>query len=249
MANIYNIRQELISIFDEIEENYGDITPELEEKLLITQESFSNKIKDYVNVIKLIERDITAIKEEKSRLNDLQKSKEKTIERLKNVIIEAVEKFGNESKTGTKFIDYGIGKVSIKNSTIVDVNEDTINQFINKYICGLSFYDMQNQLDKSIISENTLLDYANNDTDETELIPNLKLEDLNNINTEIEIKASIKDLLSTDKGFELAKSLIKYNDFKISAKADKTAIKQEAKITNYIPPFVKLENKQSLLIK
>lgn len=249
MANIYNIQQELISIFDEIEENYGDITTELEEKLLITQESFSNKIKDYVNVIKLIERDITAIKEEKSRLNDLQKSKEKTIERLKNVIIEAVEKFGNESKTGTKFIDYGIGKVSIKNSTIVDVNEDTINQFINKYICGLSFYDTQNQLDKSIISENTLLDYANYDTDETELIPNLKLEDLNNINTEIEIKASIKDLLSTDKGFELAKSLIKYNNFKISAKADKTAIKQEAKITNYIPPFVKLENKQSLLIK
>ena len=37
MANIYNIQQYLFSIFDELEENGGELTPELEEQLNITK--------------------------------------------------------------------------------------------------------------------------------------------------------------------------------------------------------------------
>lgn len=37
MANIYNITAELEDIFLELEENGGELTPELEERLAITQ--------------------------------------------------------------------------------------------------------------------------------------------------------------------------------------------------------------------
>lgn len=249
MSNIYNIQQELLSIFEEIEENYGELTPEIEEKLAITQESFKNKIKSYIGVINSLNDDLFAIKNEKARLNDLQKSKEKTIERLKKIIVEAVNNFGDESKSGTKFVDYITGKVSIKTTKAIEVDEDAINAFINKYTCGLSYYDMLNQLDRSILYEDTLLDYANNDDGTSEFIPNLTLDDLANVDANIEINVSIKDLLNTDKGFELAKSLIKYNDFKISAKADKNAIKQEMKNTNKLPPYAELVENKSLIIK
>ena len=46
MANIYQISQELLNIFDIIEENEGELTPELEEQLAITRESFNEKIKN-----------------------------------------------------------------------------------------------------------------------------------------------------------------------------------------------------------
>ena len=38
--NIYQIKTELLDIFDQIEENEGELTPELEEQLAITQEDF-----------------------------------------------------------------------------------------------------------------------------------------------------------------------------------------------------------------
>lgn len=47
MANIYNITAELEDIFIELEENGGELTPELEERLAITQESLTSKLDSY----------------------------------------------------------------------------------------------------------------------------------------------------------------------------------------------------------
>ena len=133
MANIYNIEKDLLSILDELEDNEGELTPELEEKLIIKQDEFKAKIKSYSNIIKMLECDIKAIKEEKDRLNNLQKSKEKTIERLKKIMIDAIEMFGNSTKTGGKYIDYGTGKVSMRNTHAVEVEEDSVNRFIYRF--------------------------------------------------------------------------------------------------------------------
>lgn len=77
MASIFNIQQDLYAIFNSIEENEGEITPELEEVLTIKREEFSTKIQGYVAYIKQLELDNKGIKEEIARLKDLQKSKEK----------------------------------------------------------------------------------------------------------------------------------------------------------------------------
>ena len=42
MANIYNITAELEDIFLELEENGGELTPELEERLAITQDNLKS---------------------------------------------------------------------------------------------------------------------------------------------------------------------------------------------------------------
>lgn len=250
MANIYQISQELLSIFDIIEENGGELTPELEEALTLTQESFNNKIKDYTNVVKMLQNEIMDIKVEKARLNELQKSKEKTIDRLKSIIVKAINDFGDTNKTGSKFIDYGTGKVSIRKSTTVEVDEDNINNFVKRYVNGLNWYNMQNQLDRSIIDDATLLQYANQTDDDSELVDlNYTKEDIAKLNADIDVNVSLDELISSDKGFELAKALIKFGRFDIKASVNKNDIKSTANETKFVPAFARVVTNENLTIK
>lgn len=253
MSNIYQIQQELLSIFDTIEENEGEITPELEEKLSITKDSFKDKIESYTNVIKSLNNDIDAIKAEKLRLNDLQKSKEKTIERLKKIIIEAVDLFGDSNKSGNKFIDYGTGKISIRTNQVLEIDDDATSRFINRFVDCMTYINLQNQLQRNICSIDELLDYANSkspaEMEEGIERPIFNIDDIKQLNTNINLDISIQDILNTDKGFDLLKALINYNCFEMKPKINKIDIKREAKESNVLPVFAKLVDNKSVTIK
>lgn len=254
MTNIYNIQQSLFSIFDELEENGGEFTPELEEQLNITQEQFKSKIKDYSNVIKMLESDITAIKEEKARLSDLQKSKEKNIERLKKIMVEAIENFGDTTKAGGKYVDYGTGKVSVRNSQAVEVEEDSVNRFVNRLITSLKWYNENNQLHNGLVDPNDVIAFANSKTQEEENddveVDVYDAKDTENLAISVDLDINIPTLLTTEKGINLAKALLDYNIFSIKAKADKKGIKDEAKSEqHYMPVFAKLVTNKSISIK
>lgn len=126
--NIYEIEQSLQEIFDTLEENGGEITPELEESLCITKDAFKQKVEAYTNVIKKLKSDINFIKEEEARLKTLKQSKEKLQDRLSKIVINSVKKFGDTSKSGSKFFDYGTGKVSIRKSESVITNDEYVKE-------------------------------------------------------------------------------------------------------------------------
>ena len=249
MSNIFNIKQELLSIFDELEENGGELTPELEEQLNITQEEFRDKIKSYSNAVKMLENDIIDIKTEKARLNDLQKSKEKTIERLKKIMIDAVELFGDTTKSGSKYLDYGTGKVSIRNTQVVEVEEDITDRFVNRFLTCLRWYQQNNQLDT--ITSSDVLEYCNSKSpnEEDEKITILSEEDIAQIKADINLDIPISDLLTTERGMKLAKALAEYSVFTCKSKISKTDIKANAKENHTMPVFAKLIDNQTLTIK
>lgn len=249
MSNIFNIKQELLAIFEELEENGGELTPELEKQLNITQEEFRNKIKSYSNVVKMLENDIIDIKSEKARLNDLQKSKEKTIERLKKIMIDAVELFGDTTKSGSKYLDYGTGKVSIRNTQVVEVEEDVTERFVNRALTCLRWYQQNNQLDT--ITASDVLDYCNSKSpyEENEEITVLSEEDIAQIKADINLDIPVSELFTTKRGMKLAKALAEYAVFTCKAKVSKTDIKANAKENNTMPVFAKLVNNQTLTIK
>lgn len=250
MANIYELSQELTQLFDYIEDNDGEITPEIEEKLTIAEDNLKDKIKSYSQIVKILQADILAIKTEKDRLNDLQKRKEATIDRIKSILLKAVTTFGAETKAGGKFIDFGIGKVSVRNSKVLEVDEDDVNSFVNHYIAGLQWYNMQNQLDKSIINPDELLRYANQFKDDNKLRNlNYSMNDVAKLDADIDIRVSLQSLLESDKGFELAKALIKYGQFDIKAKVDKRAIKESITNTGDNPTFARIVDNQTVSIK
>lgn len=251
MSNIFEIQQDLLRVFNTIEDNDGEVTDEIMEALAIKQDELKLKIKSYANLVKLLETDVKLIKEEKDRLTALQKSKQRTLERLKKLMIEAIENFGDSTKTGSKFIDYGTGKVSVRTSKVVDIDEDSINRFFGKYLSGLAYYDMQNQLDMSILNSQDLIDYANNqDSDDMDNeSTNFTLEDLEQINGEFEFELSIKDLITSKEGFELAKALIHYSIFKHKGTVNKTNIKNNYKTSNKLPSFANIVDSKSITIK
>ena len=188
MSNIFNIKQELLSIFNELEENDGELTPELEESLNIKQEEFKDKIKSYTNVVKMLENDIVGIKAEKARLNDLQKSKEKTIER---------------------------------------------------------------QLDT--ITSDDVLEYCNSKSHEEEVngdeITTLSKEDIAQIKANVDLDIPVSELITTEHGMKLAKTLSEWSTFNCKAKISKTDIKSNAKENHTMPVFAKLVDNQTLTIK
>lgn len=134
MSNIFQISQDLLAVFQELEDNGGELTDELEAKLTVSQTDFKTKIKSYTDVIKYTEGDIKLIDEEISRLKELKESKKKAIARLEKIVIWAIGMFGEANKSGNKFVDFGTGKVSVRNTEKVEVDDEFAEDAVNKFM-------------------------------------------------------------------------------------------------------------------
>lgn len=254
--NIWQIQQELLSIFDELEENGGELTEELEQQLAISQEDFRSKVESYTNVIKSVKADIAAIDEETKRLAALKKSKNALIDRLSKVIINAVEMFGETTKAGGKFFDYGTGKVSIRNSQKIVLNDDKIDAISGELCRAIASEAMMGNASnrEDFTFEDIIQRCKGHSTIDTTTGLYVKdpqevtKEDIQNTVVEITFKEHVQDLMKGD-GFNILKQLFMYNSgTSMIPKIDKTQLKNEMKDTFNIT-IGKIENNQTLTIK
>ncbi len=79
--SIFNVEADLEAIFMELEDNGGELTPELEERLMITQENFENKVSKYVKAIRYYEDNVSILKGRKKGIDDLLKVRENRAKR------------------------------------------------------------------------------------------------------------------------------------------------------------------------
>ena len=121
----------MYALYDEIEEAGGEITPEIEEKLELNGQEMTNKVKSIANYINKLKADLLAIKSETDRLAKLKKSKENTITGLTNLVLFAIKNYGTEDKKGKKWIDWGTGKVGIRKSTSVELDDKKIENLVD----------------------------------------------------------------------------------------------------------------------
>lgn len=253
MASIFNIQQDLYSIFNSIEENEGEITPELEEALTIKREEFSTKIQGYVAFIKQLELDNKGIKEEIARLKDLQKSKEKTIDNLKKIMAMAINAFGDTNKSGTKFLDYGTGKVSIRKFDSIEVDEEGTKQFVNRFFRYFNWLHFTNTADQQELDVKDIIDFCNKNKqdDEEDIVEtNYTDDDLTNLQANLDFKVNLKDLITNPNGLKLINSLLDYKVLAtIKPSVDKTEVKKEVKSNGEIPTFAKYVIKDNVIIK
>lgn len=253
MASIFNIQQDLYAIFNSIEENEGEITPELEEVLTIKREEFSTKIQGYVAYIKQLELDNKGIKEEITRLKDLQKSKEKTIDNLKKIMAMAIDAFGDTNKSGTKFLDYGTGKVSICKSDSIEVDEEGTKQFVNRFFRYFNWLHFTNTANQQELDVKDIIDFCNkNKQDDEEDIVETDYtdDDLTNLQANLDFKVNLKDLITNPNGLKLINSLLDYKVLAtIKPSVDKTEVKKEVKSSGDIPTFAKYVIKDNVVIK
>lgn len=147
--SIYQISDELQLIINEIEENGGEITEDIEQKLAISQDELESKIDSYCNIIASVNSNIDFCKKEKQRINDLQNVKKNLVDNLKKRVLEAVERFGYEGKSGNKVIDTQTHKLFTKNTQLVIVDRERYELICNEAINYISELDTNGILDGS----------------------------------------------------------------------------------------------------
>lgn len=231
--NIWQIQQELLGIFNELEENGGELTEELEEQLAISQENFRSKVESYTNVIKSVKADIAAIDQESKRLSELKKSKTTMVDRLSKVIIDAVDKFGETSKSGSKFFDYGTGKVSIRNSQKVELDDDKAKCMANEYAKCIAFENMLGAASnrENITHEEMIQRCREHKTTNLDIVVEepyyITREDIDYSSFDISITAGMEDMLC-GQGYNAIKNLAEAfgKNIVITPKISKDRIKQ-----------------------
>lgn len=210
MASLYSISNELQDIIFQLEE--GKVTDELIEKLAITEDGLKDKIKNYIDVIKHYQAQESECKNEKDRINKIQKIKTNTYTRLKNVVLDAVLAYGTIGKSGNRVIEGATYKVYSKNTTTVKLDEFLIADVIRLYmdIAGeyISSTDNIEELDldylANIITKNLqaerkrINEESYSFTGEENNDIRITKDDLDIINVEYSINISLADLCSIE---------------------------------------------------
>lgn len=132
MSSLFSISAELQDIILQLEE--GEATEELLNKLAITEDNLKEKIGNYVNAIKRYNNDVVECKNEKDRINQIQKVRTNTSERLKNLVLEAVLRFGDTGKSGNYFVEGSTYKVFTRTSNSIKPKDILISNIIKCYI-------------------------------------------------------------------------------------------------------------------
>lgn len=132
MASLYNISSEILRIFENVENNEGEITDEEYNSLVIKQEELKTKLDCYVKAVKEFNASAAFCKTEKKSIDDRKKIYENRVLRLKKAMLDAVNNFGELGKNN-KFIELESCRLYTKASTAVNVDEDRVNIFMTHF--------------------------------------------------------------------------------------------------------------------
>lgn len=114
--NLFNIDADIFQLHQQIEENGGELTPELEELLNITEHDRESKCEGYVYVIRELKSRSQFIKDEAKRLLDAARTYDKSIERLENSLLQSIVQLGNIK---TNFVS-----ISTRRNKSVEIDSD-----------------------------------------------------------------------------------------------------------------------------
>ena len=101
--SLYTIETEYLTLINQVEELDGELTPEIEEALIINETQLQSKSIAYLEYIGSRESINTRIDDEIKRLQAMKKSNNNLIAKLKDRLLDAVKLFGNFEVGLTKF--------------------------------------------------------------------------------------------------------------------------------------------------
>ena len=129
MESLYTISNELLSIFNEIETNDGEVTEEQLELLDITKDKLDEKLISYKKAIRCWEADVDACKQEEKRIKAARQVKENRIGKLK------------KSGKSNKFYELSDGRIFTKFTESVELDEHRLDIFnrLLPVVCSESF--------------------------------------------------------------------------------------------------------------
>ena len=251
--SIFEIDRELYTLYDEIEESGGEITPEIEEKLELNGQEMTNKVKSITNYINKLKADILAIKSETDRLAKLKKSKENTITGLTKLVLFAIKNYGTEDKKGKKWIDWGTGRVGVRKSTSVELDDQKIENLVDvlkSTVVNGIYTNTLHQFDS--IDPNAILDAAVHSSQIEGEITNseVEIEDMDDVIVNVTIPVSMSNLLKGDGYMLLAKmGDVSKDGWSFKPSVDKKAMKVKLTDEGCTSNIAKVVENDNLTIK
>lgn len=251
--SIFEIDKELYALYDEIEEAGGEITPEIEEKLELNGQEMTNKVKSITNYINKLKADLLAIKSETDRLAKLKKSKENIITGLTKLVLFAINKYGTEDKKGKKWFDWGTGRVGIRKSTSVELDDKKIENLVDVLKTTVVNGIYTNTLHQSSsIDSQSLLDAAIHNAQIEGDITNseVEVEDMDDIIVNVTIPVTMTNLLQGD-GYMLLANMgdVAKDGWSFKPSVDKKAMKIKLTDEGCISNIAKVVENDNLTIK
>lgn len=260
MASLYSISNELQDIIFQLEE--GEVTDELLEKLTLSEEGLKEKIKSYIDVIKKYQAEERECKDEKDRVNKIQKTKTNTYTRLKQIVLDAVLQFGTINKSGNCSIEGSTFKVYTKVSPTIELDDLLIADIIRLYfdIVGeyISSTDTVEELDldyiaaiitKYLVAESKSRDEAEGKLENTRSFTGeITKDDLIAITTNISIDISLADLHNVENLPLLSWIRQHLHKCNVISNINKTEIKGHLALNANLH-ICKVEDNVSLIIK
>lgn len=130
MSNIFEINQKYIDLINEIEENEGELTEELSDRLKITREELDDKLNAYGAVVKGKQATNTILKEEVTRLQGRMKANDNVALKLKNIVKDTLAIFNFIGKSGN--LSYKTAKYTFftKDTESVTLKEELFSSFV-----------------------------------------------------------------------------------------------------------------------
>ena len=123
MNSLWQITQEFLTLASLIEEAGGEATDQVMEELAISRENFQHKAQGYTSLILKWESEIEAASAEIKRIQAIKKTKENSLERLKETLKAALMVFGQEDNKGVKRFETPLIKLSTRKSYAVEVTD------------------------------------------------------------------------------------------------------------------------------
>lgn len=114
-TTMYDIIGEALVIFENLEDNGGELTPELEKQLTITESELQSKGIAYLEVIKDRTSHVNRIDQEIKRLQAMKKADNNIIDRLEFGLLEAQKTFGD--------FDLGLTTITTRKSESIEVED------------------------------------------------------------------------------------------------------------------------------
>ena len=112
---LYEITESALVIYENLEENGGELTPEIEEALAINEGEIQSKGIAYIEIIGQTESYVSRVDEEIKRLQSIKKRNVKLTDRLKESLLIAQETFGD--------IEIGLTTITTRKSESIEVED------------------------------------------------------------------------------------------------------------------------------
>ncbi len=165
--NLYEIQIEYQELMRFLEENEGELTPELEDALKFNEETFKDKALNYVKLINKLKGDISLAKLELNRVQSFINKRQLSIDMLERNLVEALKLFGDKDyKSDIYRYEVDTYRLSTRKSNYVAVDEKKLPEIYKTFsIENLSFSE-KDLLIKTLKKENPVV---GNSVSKTEL--------------------------------------------------------------------------------